>query len=173
MPCLQSVLTGHVGLKKRAAARHVGIDLRWRRLRSHSRSHSPFPRCFAHMPRREEPRTDTPPVRRFRDPGHVPKAGSLGELRRTIDALDEQIVGLLAERALCVRDATRFKRDPFQVAAPERQAAVFARVRELAAAQSAGFPSLPDVVEAAYRALVAGFVAGEGRFFDETEPIEP
>ena len=121
----------------------------------------------------EEPRTDAAPVRRFRDPTHAPLAESLGDLRRQIDALDERIVGLLAERALCVRDATRFKRDPFQVAAPDRQAAVFARVRELAAARSAGFASLPDVVEAAYRVLVAGFIAGEERFFDETEPIEP
>ena len=30
---------------------------------------------------------------------------------------------------------------------------------------------LPDVVEAAYRVLVAGFIAGEERFFSETEPI--
>jgi hypothetical protein len=29
------------------------------------------------------------------------------------------------------------------------------------------------VVEAAYRVLVAGFVAGEERFFTETEPIPP
>ena len=121
----------------------------------------------------DEPRTDAPPVRRFRDPDYVPMAASLGELRRTIDALDVQIVGLLAERALCVRDATRFKRDAIQVAAPERQAAVFARVQGLAAARSAGFPALPQVVEAAYRVLVAGFIAGEARFFDETEPIEP
>ena len=76
-------------------------------------------------------------------------------------------------RAWCVRDATRFKRDAFQVAAPERQQAVFARVRALAAERAGEFPELPDVVEAAYRVLVAGFVAGEGRFFFETEPITP
>lgn len=121
----------------------------------------------------DEPRTDSAPVRRFRDPAYRPKAASLGELRNAIDVLDVKIVGLLAERALCVRDATRFKRDAFQVAAPERQAAVFARVHELAAAQAAGFPALPQVVEAAYRVLVAGFIAGEERFFEETEPIEP
>ena len=79
--------------------------------------------------------------------------------------------GLVAERALCVRDATRFKRDALQIAAPDRQAAVFARVRALAADRAADFPSLPDVVEAAYRVLVAGFIAGEERFFSETEPI--
>ena len=92
-------------------------------------------------------------------------------LRDRIDALDEQIVALLAQRALCVRDATRFKRDAFQVAAPERQAAVFARVRKLAADQAGDFAGLPDVVEASYRTLVAGFIACEGRFFEETEPI--
>ncbi len=53
----------------------------------------------------------------------------------------------------------------------ERQAEVFARVRRLAAAQAAEFPALPDIVEAAYRVLVAGFIAGEERFFAETEPI--
>ena len=119
----------------------------------------------------EEPRVDAAPVRRFRDPNYRPQAATLGALRERIDALDAQIVALLAERALCVRDATRFKRDAFQVAAPERQAAVFARVRALAADRAAEFPGLPDVVEAAYRVLVAGFIAGEERFFAETEPI--
>ena len=119
----------------------------------------------------EEPRVDAAPVRRFRDPQYRPQAATLGALRERIDALDAQIVELLATRALCVRDATRFKRDAFQVSAPERQAAVFARVRSLAANQGLEFPSLPDVVEAAYRVLVAGFVAGEERFFAETEPI--
>ncbi|MEO8527223.1 MAG: chorismate mutase [Caldimonas sp.] len=121
----------------------------------------------------QEPRVDAAPVRRFRDPYYLPQAASLGALRHKIDALDARIVALMAERALCVRDATRFKRDAFQVAAPGRQAAVFARVRSLAAAGAADFPSLPDVVEATYRVLVAGFVAGEERFFAETEPITP
>ena len=119
----------------------------------------------------QEPLVDASPVRRFRDPLYRPQAETLGALRERIDALDAQIVALLAERALCVRDATRFKRDAFQVAAPERQAAVFARVRALAADRAAEFPGLPDVVEAAYRVLVAGFIAGEERFFADTEPI--
>jgi isochorismate pyruvate lyase len=121
----------------------------------------------------EEPRDEGAPVRRFRDPRYAPQAGTLGELRQRIDALDAQIVELLASRALCVRDATRFKRDPHQVAAPARQAEVFRRVRALAAARADEFPPLPDIVEAAYRVLVAGFIAGEERFFAETEPISP
>jgi isochorismate pyruvate lyase len=121
----------------------------------------------------QEPSTATGPVRRFVAPGHVPQAETLGQLRARIDALDEQIVALLAQRALCVRDATRFKLDAFQVSAPERQAAVFARVRSLAAQNEKDFPGLPDIVEATYRTLVAGFIAGEQRFFHDTELIQP
>ena len=123
------------------------------------------------MPESQEPGADAAPLRCFRDPNYRPQAATLGALREKIDALDAQIVELLADRALCVRDATRFKRDALQVAAPGRQAAVFARVRSLAADRAADFPMLPDVVEAAYRVLVAGFIAGEERFFSETEPI--
>lgn len=121
----------------------------------------------------QEPQTGTAPVRRFKDPAYVPQAQTLGELRRNIDALDAQIVALLAQRALCVRDAVRFKLDEFQVSAPARQEQVFRRVRELAAAHETQFPGLPDLVEATYRTLVAGFIAGEGRFFHDTERITP
>jgi isochorismate pyruvate lyase len=125
------------------------------------------------MPLSEEPRSDALAVRRFRDPSHQPQAETLGALRQKIDALDLQIVELLAARALCVRDATRFKRDAFEVAAPARQEQVFAQVRALADARGAGFPGFADVVVAAYRVLVAGFIAGEERFFADTEPIAP
>jgi isochorismate pyruvate lyase len=120
-----------------------------------------------------EPSADAPAVRRFRDPAVRPIATSLGDLRARIDALDARVVELLAERARLVRDATRFKRNSFEVASPERQAAVFAQVRAAAAAHSAELPALPDIVEAAYRVLVAGYVASEERFFTETEPIDP
>ncbi|MCA0214585.1 MAG: chorismate mutase [Proteobacteria bacterium] len=120
-----------------------------------------------------EPGTGGAPVRRFKDPAYQPQAATLGELRERIDVLDAQIVALMAQRALCVRDATRFKLDEFQVAAPARQAQVFARVRALAAAHENSFPGLSDIVESAYRALVAGFIAGEGRFFHDTERLTP
>jgi len=125
------------------------------------------------MPDPAEPRADAPAVRRFRDPHHQPLAATLAELRARIDALDDRIVALLAERALCVRDAVRFKRSSFEVSAPARQAEVYAHVRALAAAHAVDFPTLPDVVEAAYRVLVAGYIAAEERFFAETEPIDP
>jgi len=119
-----------------------------------------------------EPAPQAAAVRRFRDPAYRPIAPTLAELRQTIDALDEQIVQLLAERALCVRDATRFKADEFQVRAPARQAEVFARMRSLAAAHEHKFPGFPDIVEAGYHALVGGFVAAEGQLFAQTELID-
>jgi isochorismate pyruvate lyase len=120
----------------------------------------------------EEPPVSRAPVRRFKDPAYVALAPTLGELRERIDALDEQIVALLAQRALCVRDATRFKRDAFQVAAPARQAQVFERARSLAERHSRDFPGFAEVVEATYRAMVAGFISGEAQLFEQTELID-
>ena len=118
-----------------------------------------------------EPDPAGDPVRRFTDPAYIPQAATLGALRERIDALDAQIVRLLAERGACVRDATRFKRDAFQVSAPARQAQVFAKVRALAQQHDDQFPGLADVVESTYRTLVAGYIAGEDRFFHATERI--
>ena len=121
----------------------------------------------------QEPSTQTAAVRRFKDPHYQPVAATLGALRERIDALDEQIVALLAQRSACVRDATRFKQDAYQVAAPARQAQVFAKVRALAEGHQAPFPGFADVVESTYRTLVAAFIAGEDQLFAETERIEP
>ena len=94
------------------------------------------------------PDAHRPAVRRFIRPDWAPQADSLGDVRRRIDDIDHQMVSLLVQRALCVRDATRFKLDLHQVAAPERQAKVFARVRALAAAHEDQFPGLGDVADA-------------------------
>ncbi len=118
-----------------------------------------------------EPATSTAPVRRFTDPAYRPLAATLAEVRANIDRLDDQIVALIAERAMYVKDATRFKRDAFQVSAPARQAEVFAKVRTLADKHNRGFEALPDVAEAAYRALVAAFIANEQSYFAQTEVL--
>jgi isochorismate pyruvate lyase len=129
---------------------------------------------MAQEPQRE-PDAQGAPVRRFKDPAYRPLAENLDGVRREIDRLDDAIVRLLAERAMYVKDAARFKRDAFQVSAPARQAQVFARVRSLAEAHepayNGGFEGLPDVVEAAYRALVAGYIACEQTYFAHTEPV--
>jgi isochorismate pyruvate lyase len=123
---------------------------------------------------RDEPSTTQAAVRAFNNPAYQPLAANLGELRARIDALDTEIVALLANRAACVVDATRFKRDAHQAAAPERQRQVFERVRALAQARvsDCGFEPLADVVESAYRALVAGFVAHEQALLSQTHWIE-
>ena len=100
------------------------------------------------------------------------RAPSLQVLRDQIDALDSQIVALMAERALCVRDATRFKKDAFQVAAPARQAQVFQKVRNLASEHSSNFPGFENIVESAYRSMVAGFIAAEQELFAQTEEVK-
>jgi len=119
-----------------------------------------------------EPATDNGPVRRFRDPAYRPLAANLAEVRANIDRIDDAVVALLAERAMYVKDAARFKRDPYQVAAPARQAEVFAKVRALAGKHDRGFAHLPEVVESAYRALVAGFIANEQEYFNQTDLID-
>jgi isochorismate pyruvate lyase len=125
---------------------------------------------------RREPDAHAAPVRRFRDPAYRPLAEDLAGVRREIDRIDDAIVKLMAERAMYVKDAARFKRDAFQVSAPARQAQVFAHVRELARrhdpAFNGGFEGLPDVVESAYRALVAGYIACEQTYFGQTEPVD-
>ena len=119
----------------------------------------------------DEPATDSGPLRAFLDPAYVPLAKDLAEVRANIDRLDDAIVALIAERAMYVKDAARFKRDAFQVAAPARQAEVFACARALAAKHDRGFDGLADVTEATYRAMVAAFVANEQRYFNNMSDI--
>lgn len=107
----------------------------------------------------QEPDTTGAPLRRFTDPAYVPLCNSLADVRENIDRLDRQIVALLAERGRYVKDAARFKRDAFQVSAPQRQQEVLDKVRALAEAQGA----YPEVVDACYRAMIAGFIAREQR----------
>ncbi len=118
---------------------------------------------------KREPETRGAPLRRFTDPAYVPLCGNLAEVREHIDAIDRRIVALLAERGRYVKDAARFKRDAFQVSAPQRQQEVIDKVRALAEKEGA----YPEVVEAAYRALIAGFIAREQRDHQGMVDVEP
>ncbi|MBX6319828.1 chorismate mutase [Pigmentiphaga sp.] len=119
-----------------------------------------------------EPDPDGRPLRAYKDPSYKPLCKSLAEVRANIDRLDDEIVALLAQRAMYVKDAARFKKDAFQVSAPARQAEVFAKVRALATRHNRGFEGLEDVVEAAYRALVAAFIAAEQQYHDDMTSTE-
>jgi isochorismate pyruvate lyase len=88
-------------------------------------------------------------------------AGSLAEVRENIDRIDRAVIALLAERLGYTRAAARFKADPQEVAAPARVEEVITKVRALAAEHA--LP--PDIAEAAYRPLVAAYVADQQRLF--------
>lgn len=115
----------------------------------------------------QEPDLRGRPLRAFRDSAYQPLCGNLAEVRANIDRLDDEIVRLIAERAMYVKDAARFKQDSFQVSAPARQAEVFDKVAALAARHNRGFQNLDAVVNATYRAMVAAFIANEQLYFND------
>jgi isochorismate pyruvate lyase len=79
---------------------------------------------------------------------------SLDEIRDRIDALDAEVVRLLARREELVRAAAGFKKDEQAVRAPDRVERVVAAAR--AEAERAGLS--PQVAEAVWRAMIAAFV---------------
>ncbi|NUT90996.1 MAG: chorismate mutase [Saccharothrix sp.] len=79
---------------------------------------------------------------------------SLGEVRAGIDAIDAELVRLLAERQGLVKAAAGFKKDEDAVRAPDRVAQVIAKVR--ARAEEAGLA--PEVAEAVWRAMIGAFI---------------
>ena len=86
---------------------------------------------------------------------------NLGEVRDNIDRLDREIVRLMAERGQYVHEAARFKQNPREVEAPARAESVVQKARALAEQHGLA----PSVAEAAYRAMVAAFIAYEQEVF--------
>lgn len=119
----------------------------------------------------QEPDTHGAPLREYTDPAYQPLCADLAEVRANIDRLDDEIVRLIAERAMFVKDAARFKRDAFQVSAPARQAQVFDKARALATRHNRGFDNLEQVVDATYRAMVAAFIANEQTYFNTMKNV--
>ncbi|MFD7337588.1 chorismate mutase [Streptomyces violascens] len=74
----------------------------------------------------------------------------IDELRVSIDALDRQIIALLAQRTAVVRELTEFKNDEETVRSPGRVAQVIEKVRRFAADE--GMP--PGIAESVYRTLI-------------------
>ncbi len=119
----------------------------------------------------KEPDTHGAPLREYTDPAYRPLCADLADVRANIDRLDDEIVRLIAERAMYVKDAARFKRDAFQVSAPARQAQLFEKARALAERHNRGFSNLEQVVDATYRAMVAAFIANEQTYFDTMKDV--
>ncbi len=82
---------------------------------------------------------------------------NLDEIRAGMDAIDRQIVALIAQRVDYVRAAAKFKTSATAVAAPERVQAVLNTRREWA--DKAGLDGA--VVESLYRDLVAYCISEE------------
>jgi isochorismate pyruvate lyase len=81
----------------------------------------------------------------------------MAEVRSHIDALDERIAALLVERTGFMTQAARIKQDISQVHDQKRIDFIVARVRHMASILG----GQPDVLEAAYRALMDASIAFE------------
>ena len=87
----------------------------------------------------------------------VARCENLEQIRERIDALDREIVSLLARRGEYVLQAAAFKRDAAHVRAPARAATVIDNAGRLA--EEAGADRA--VVERIYREIVAAFTDAE------------
>mgnify|MGYP000029403966 CR=1 FL=1 len=110
-------------------------------------------------------------VRAFADDSE-PIAETLGEIREGIDEIDQEIIRLLGERSLLVRDAARFKKALNEVPALKRQHAQFENLRKLAEAQESPLEGFPELVEELYRSLIPGFVELQKTAFEDTVLID-
>ncbi|WP_394938276.1 chorismate mutase [Psychromicrobium sp. YIM B11713] len=79
---------------------------------------------------------------------------TIESIRGEIDALDRQIVQLIAQRQKWVVEAGKLKTDRTAVQAPDRVEKVIAKVRGLATE----FEADPEVVERSYRSMIAAFI---------------
>jgi isochorismate pyruvate lyase len=84
---------------------------------------------------------------------------NLGEVRKNLDRIDQQILVLMAERGSFVHEAGRFKANPQAVEDPHRVEQIIAKIRGLAGQNHLS----PDVAEATYRAMIGAFTTEEKR----------
>jgi len=96
------------------------------------------------------------------DSSALPTCADMKEVRAAIDAIDQRLVALIAERLHYIDEAARIKADRNTVHDDARIADVLAKVR--AEAQRLGCD--PEVVVAAYKALVEASIAHEFTAFD-------
>ena len=82
---------------------------------------------------------------------------SLIALRAEIDAIDDQLVELLAQRQQLVQGAAAFKRDADEVRGADRRRLIMERLRRRAADEGLD----PQVVDVVWTAMIDVFVALE------------
>ena len=90
---------------------------------------------------------------------------SLEEIREGMDALDREIIRILAERVAYVKAAAKFKTSAASVAAPDRVQKVLDTRRDWAV--EAGLDG--DVVRALYRDIVSYCVGEEKKHWERSQ----
>ncbi len=88
---------------------------------------------------------------------------NLDEVRQHIDAIDRQIVALLAERGAYVKQAAKYKKTLSDVKAPDRVAQVITKVHSISLEVGAD----PKIVEKIYRTMINAFIEAELLEFSE------
>lgn len=86
---------------------------------------------------------------------------TMGQVRSCIDAIDEQVVALLAARSGYIAQAARIKQRADQIVDLERVEYIVQRMRDAMAARAAP----PDIAEATYRSLIGASIAFEQKEF--------
>ena len=101
------------------------------------------------------------------DPKVIPpeECHSLEEIREGMDALDREIIRILARRVAYVKAAARFKTSSAAVAAPDRVQKVLDTRRKWAV--EAGLDG--DVVRALYRDIVSYCVGEEKKHWEKSQ----
>lgn len=88
---------------------------------------------------------------------------NLTDVRQKIDAIDKQMIGLMARRGEYVKLEAKFKTTEAEVAAPDRVAIVIEKVKKIATESGADVV----VVEQVYRKMIAEFIELERRELKE------
>ena len=96
------------------------------------------------------------------DSSRLPHCADMKEVRAAIDAIDRRLVALIAERLHYIDEAARIKSDRNTVRDEARVADVLAKAR----AEALRLGCDPEVVAAAYKALVEASIAHEFVSFD-------
>jgi isochorismate pyruvate lyase len=91
----------------------------------------------------------------------VQRCETMVQVRSCIDAIDEQVVALLAARSGYIAQAARIKQRADQIVDLERVEYIVHRMRDAMTARAAP----PDIAEATYRALIAASIEFEKQEF--------
>lgn len=90
---------------------------------------------------------------------------NMDDIRREIDAMDNEIISILGQRFEYVKAAAKFKTSATTVRAPERFEAMLKQRRVWAQQQGLS----PDAIEKMYRDLVNHFISEEMTHWQESQ----